>query len=68
MSTSLLVDMVTGPQQIFYDDKLVIAFNHKDGAETITLSDIETVLAEQENGSDLVRQKGLERAAAAKLP
>lgn len=37
-----------------YDDKLVITFNHKDGAQTITLSDIETALAEQENGSDLV--------------
>ena len=37
-----------------YDDKLVITFNHKDGAKTITLSDIETALAEQENGSDLV--------------
>ena len=37
-----------------YDDKLIITFNHKDGAQTITLSDIETALAEQENGSDLV--------------
>ena len=37
-----------------YDDKLVITFNHKDGAQTITLGDIETALAEQENGSDLV--------------
>ena len=37
-----------------YDDKLVITFNHKDGAEAITLGDIETALAEQENGSDLV--------------
>ena len=37
-----------------YDDKLVITFNHKDGAETITLNDIETALAEAENGSDLV--------------
>ena len=37
-----------------YDDKLIITFNHKDGAQIITLSDIETVLAEQENGSDLV--------------
>lgn len=36
-----------------YDDKLVITFNHKDGAQTITLGDIETALAEQENGSDL---------------
>ena len=37
-----------------YDDKLVITFNHKDGAETITLNDIEAGLAEAENGSDLV--------------
>ena len=69
-----------------YDDKLVITFNHKDGAQTITLGDIETALAEHENGSDLVssavpktvypfrdtpfliRQAGLERAAAAQLP
>lgn len=69
-----------------YDDKLVITFNHKDGAQTITLNDIETALAEKENGSDLVssavpktvypfrdtpfliRQAGLERAAAAQLP
>ena len=34
--------------------KLVITFNHKDCAETITLSYIETALAEKENGSDLV--------------
>ena len=37
-----------------YDDKLVITFNHKDGAETITLNDIEAALADVENGSDLV--------------
>ena len=37
-----------------YDDKLVITFNHKDGAKTITLNDIETALAEKESGSDLV--------------
>ena len=37
-----------------YDDKLVITFNHKDGAETTTLEDIETVLAEAGFGSDLV--------------
>ena len=37
-----------------YDDKLVITFNHKDGAETITLNDIETALAETGFGSDLV--------------
>ena len=37
-----------------YDDKLIITFNHKDGAETITLNDIENALTEQEDGSDLV--------------
>lgn len=37
-----------------YDDKLVITFNHKDGAETITPGDIDTALAEKKNGSDLV--------------
>ena len=37
-----------------YDDKLIITFNHKNGAETITLNDIETALTEQEDGSDLV--------------
>ena len=37
-----------------YDDKLIITFNHKDGAETITLNDIETALTEQDDGSDLV--------------
>ena len=37
-----------------YDDKLVITFNHKDGAATITLDDIETALTDAENGSDLV--------------
>ena len=37
-----------------YDDKLIITFNHKDGAQTITLNDIETAFAEQEHGSDLV--------------
>ena len=31
-----------------------ITFNHKDGAETITLEDIETALAEAGLGSDLV--------------
>ena len=35
-------------------DKLIITFNHKDGAETITLNDIETALTEQKDGSDLV--------------
>ena len=37
-----------------YDDKLIITFNHKDGAETITLNDVGTALTEQEDGSDLV--------------
>ena len=37
-----------------YDDKLIITFNHKDCAETITLNDIETALTEQDDGSDLV--------------
>ena len=37
-----------------YDDRLVITFNHKNGAETITLEDIETALAEAGFGSDLV--------------
>lgn len=38
-----------------YDDKLIITFNYKkDGAETITLNDVETTLTEQEDGSDLV--------------
>lgn len=35
-----------------YDDRMVITFNHKEGAETITLDDVETALAEKENGSD----------------
>lgn len=37
-----------------YDDKLVITYNHKDGAETIALDNVETSLAKKENGSDLV--------------
>ena len=40
-----------------YDDKLIITFNHKDGAETITLNDIEAALADAENGSDLRRTR-----------
>lgn len=36
------------------DDKLVITYNHKDGAETIALDSVETSLAKKENGSDLV--------------
>ena len=41
----LLIDMFIN-RIYLYDDKLVITFNHKDGAETITLEDIETALAE----------------------
>lgn len=37
-----------------YDDKLVITFNHKEGAETITLEDVETALSDADKGSDLV--------------
>ena len=49
----LLIDMFIN-RIYLYDDKLVITFNHKDGAETITLNDIEAALADAENGSDLV--------------
>ena len=49
----LLIDMFVN-RIYLYDDKLVITFNHKDGAETITLEDIETALAEAGFGSDLV--------------
>lgn len=48
-----LIDMFIN-RIYLYDDKLVITFNHKEGAETITLDDVETALAEKENGSDLV--------------
>ena len=41
-----------------YDDKLIITFNHKDGAQTITLNDIETAFAEQEHGSFLIPGRG----------
>lgn len=40
------------------DDKLVITYNHKDGAETIALDSVETSLAKKENGSDLVNSGG----------
>ena len=49
----LLIDMFIN-RIYLYDDKLVITFNHKDGAETITLEDVETALAEAGFGSDLV--------------
>ena len=49
----LLIDMFIN-RIYLYDDKLIITFNHKDGAETITLEDIETALAEAGFGSDLV--------------
>ena len=48
-----LIDMFIN-RIYLYDDKLVITFNRKDGAETITLEDIETALAEAGFGSDLV--------------
>ena len=41
--------LITG---YLYDDKLVIIYNHKDGAETISLDNVETSLAKKENGSD----------------
>ena len=49
----ILIDMFIN-RIYLYDDKLVITFNHKDGAETITLEDVETALAEAGFGSDLV--------------
>ena len=49
----LLIDMFVN-RIYLYDDKLVITFNHKDGAETITLEEVETALAEAGFGSDLV--------------
>ena len=56
----LLIDMFIN-RIYLYDDILVITFNHKDGAETITLEDVETALAEAGFGSDLVHRKdGLE--------
>ncbi|MBR4291434.1 MAG: recombinase family protein [Oscillospiraceae bacterium] len=55
---NILIDPVKAPFVLdafkLYDDKLVIIFNHKDGAETIILEDIETALAEAGFGSDLV--------------
>ena len=39
-----------------YDDKLIITFNHKDGAQTITLNDIETAFAKFKEFS-LIKKK-----------
>ena len=36
-----------------YDDKMVITFNYKEGATTITFDDLKTTLANQKTGSDL---------------
>ena len=36
-----------------YDDKMVITFNYKEGATTITFDDLKTALADQKTGSDL---------------
>lgn len=34
-----------------YDDKMVIAFNYKDGTDTITFDDLKAVLADKKTGS-----------------
>ena len=49
----MLIDMFINLIYL-YDEKLVITFNHKDGAKTITLEYIETAQAEAGFGSDLV--------------
>ena len=36
-----------------YDDKMVIAFNYKEGTTTITFDDLKTALTDQKIGSDL---------------
>ena len=36
-----------------YDDKMVITFNYKDGADTITFDDLKAALADKKTGSDL---------------
>ena len=36
-----------------YDDKMVITFNYKEGATTITFDDLKTTLADKKTGSDL---------------
>ena len=48
----LLIDLFIN-RIYLYDDKLVITYNHKDGAKTITLEDVETTLAEAECGLDM---------------
>ena len=60
----LLIDLFIN-RIYLYDDKLVITYNHQDGAKTITLEDVETALAEAGYGLDLVsaavpkRKRGL---------
>ena len=49
----LLIDLFIN-RIYLYDDKMVITYNHKDGAKTITLEDVETALAEAGYGLDLV--------------
>lgn len=49
-----------------YDDKLVITFNHKEGAEIITLEDVETALSDADKGSDLVSFAVLEKPFSAR--
>lgn len=36
-----------------YDDKMVITFNYKEGATTITFDDLKTALVGKNTGSDL---------------
>ena len=49
-----LINIFINRIYLYDDGRLVIYCNHKDGAETITLEDIETALAEAGFGSDLV--------------
>ena len=48
----LLIDLFIN-RIYLYDDKLVITYNHQDGAKTITPEDVETTLAEAECGLDM---------------
>ena len=50
----MLIDSIINRIYLYDDGRLVIYCNHKDSAETITLEDIETALAEAGFGSDLV--------------
>ena len=50
----MLIDSFINRIYLYDDGRLVIYCNHKDGAETITLEDVETALAEAGFGSDLV--------------